>query len=259
MLFPSLSGTWGERVYSPGESPRGPTHEHRAQRAGGAPAAPSTLRPTVKGARRLCDPAQHTDIAVAPSPHRAGLQAAAPEPPTSCAPGVEGPALGAKSPQAGDSQVPPHTGRPQSHGDPCPRPSWEAGEGAAPLSQQLPQVPPLYLRPLAATSLASRRLPWPLGLHPPGNYGGDPKRAPQLPLGMPTLEGGAEDEPRHSLQGLGEQRLPRRHPPPRCCSGSSRAQAALTCRRVGQTQGMPPVLLGARLPNRPSSEQGRRL
>lgn len=38
--------------------------------------------------------------------------------------------------------------------------------------------------------------------------------APQLPLGMPTLEGGAEDEPRHSLQGLGEQRLPRRHPPP---------------------------------------------
>lgn len=59
--------------------------------------------------------------------------------------------------------------------------------------------------------------------------------APQLPLGMPTLEGGAEDEPRHSLRGLGEQRLPRRHPPPRCCSGSSRAQAALTCRRVGQT------------------------
>lgn len=153
---------------------------------------------------------------------------------------MEGPAPGAKSPQAGGSQPSP-TERPPSHGDPCPWPSWEAGEGAAPLSQQLPQVLPLYLQPSAAASLASRCLPWPLGLHPPGNYGGDPRRAPQLHLGKPTLGGrGAETSPGIPRRAWGCSACPGGSRTPRCCSGSSRAPAALTCRRAGQTPGHTP-------------------
>lgn len=77
VLFLSLSGPWGARVYSVGERPLGATHEYCAQQAGGVPRltkppwAPFThrqgretsVRPCVARRRHRCHP----------SPHRAGL------------------------------------------------------------------------------------------------------------------------------------------------------------------------------------------